>query len=268
MAKINIGILIPLSKGGGVFQYALSIADALINYSKKFNYIIIYKDIKTLDMIVNPNSENVNFVYLDSKESALSIKLRILSNLVLNHNVFNARKDNETKILKDYNIELLVIPYPSLFGYCNDIPYVVSIPDLMHKYYSNFPEYPLKEKLLRDLIYKNASKHAALTIVDAHHGADDLNKFFGISKQKIRVIPYIPPGYIFKHKDMDSKTAGNILQKYNLPEYFLFYPAQFWYHKNHLALFKSINYVLEEFKVKISLVLAGTPKKATMRLCV
>ena len=262
MAKINIGILIPFSKGGGVFQYALSIADALINYSKKFNYIIIYKDIKTLDMIVNPNSKNVNFVSVDSKESSLSLKLRILSNLILNYNIFEVRRDNETKILKDYNIGLLVIPYPSLFGYWNGIPYIVSIPDLMHKYYSNFPEYPLKEKLLRDLIYKNASKHAALTIVDAHYGADDLNKFFGISHQKIRVIPYVPPGYIFKNKDMDLKTAENILQKYNLPEYFLFYPAQFWYHKNHLALLKAIHYIGEEFKIQTPLVLAGNPKES------
>lgn len=261
MAEINIGILIPPSKWGGVFQYALSIADALINYSDKFNYIIIHKDIETVDMIVKTNSKNVHFVSVDSKESSLSLKLRILSNLILNYNIFKVRRNNETKILKDYNIGLLIIPYPSLFGHCNNIPYIVSIPDTMHRYYSNFPEYPLKERLLRDLVYKNVSEHSVLTIVDAHHGADDLNKFFGISKQKIRVIPYIPPGYIFKHKDMDLRTAGYILQKYNLPEYFLFYPAQFWYHKNHLALLKSIHYIGEEFKIKIPLVLSGTPKE-------
>ena len=40
--KRHIGIIFPSTKGGGVHQFVLSIADSLINYSDAFEYSIIH----------------------------------------------------------------------------------------------------------------------------------------------------------------------------------------------------------------------------------
>jgi glycosyltransferase involved in cell wall biosynthesis len=263
MVEMNIGILFPPSNlGGGVFQYALSIVDSLMMYSNKHNCNIIHYDTESLNWLVKPNLKRVNFISIPFRKASLIKKISFLFNSVLNCNIFKMQKDGEVLQLKSANVELLIIPFPSVFGFYNKIPYIVSIPDLMHKYYPHFPEYPLKERLTRDIVYKNASKHSVLTVVDDQKGVDDLNKFFKIPKDKIRVVPYMPPGYIYKHKDMDFKKAEDILSKYNLSERFLFYPAQFWYHKNHIRLIRALKHIEQNFKTKIPLVLVGSPNES------
>ncbi len=260
---MNIGILFPPSTlGGGIFQYALSIVDSLTKYSNKYNYNIIHYDTESLNWLVNPNPERVNFISIPFRKATLINKVGFLLNVFLNCNIFKMQKDDEMLQLKSANVELLIIPFPSVSGFCNKIPYIVSIPDLMHKYYPDFPEYSLKERLTRNVVYKNAAKHSVLTVVDDQRGVDDLNKYFKIPKDKIRVVPYIPPGYIYKHKDMDLKTAEDILARYSLPERFLFYPAQFWSHKNHVGLIRALKYIEQDFKTKIPLVLVGSPKES------
>ena len=256
-------MVFPFSKLiGGTFQYALSIADSLIKYSDKFNYTIIHYDTENLSCLTYPNSKTVNSILISCAKTSLIKKLALFSNLVFNRNIINMKKNEETSRLKDCGIELLIIPYPSLFGFRNNIPYIVSIPDLMYKYYPSFPEYPLKEKLRRNIEYKNAAKHSVLTVVDSQQGVDDLYKFFKIPKKKCRIIPYLPPGYIYAHKDMDSKAATKILQKYSLPEKFIFYPAQFWYHKNHMRLLQALELIKQKYQIRIPLVLVGTPQES------
>jgi len=53
----------------------------------------------------------------------------------------------------------------------------------------------------------------------------------------------------------------NIKVKYNLPDSFIFYPAQHWPHKNHLSLIRAINYLKQEEKIEVNLVLTGEKKK-------
>jgi glycosyltransferase involved in cell wall biosynthesis len=185
--------------------------------------------------------------------------------LLLNLNL-DTRNKSDLSIIRQNNIELLVIPFPSLFGFRNDFPYIVVIPDLMHKYYPSFPEYNLRERVTRDIIYKNAAKHSKLTVVDAQQGVDDLNEYFKIPKEKVCVIPYVPPDYIYEHKDMDMKTAEGLLAKYNLPEKFLFYPAQFWHHKNHERLISALERIRLSDNKKVPLVLVGSRKDSYFRI--
>ena len=234
----------------------------MTKYSDKFDYTLIYYDPDNTKYLMNFNSKKVDFISIASANTPLIKKLALFLNLVLNINIFNMKKSNETSLLKEHNIKLLIIPFPSLFGYRNNIPYIVSIPDLMHKYYPNFPEYPLKVRLRRDIEYKNAAKHSILTIVDSKGGAEDLKKFLKIPKNKSRIIPYIPPGYIYKYINMNKEIAKKILKKYTLPEKFIFYPAQFWYHKNHIRLLEALKLINQKYKTKIPLVLVGSPQES------
>lgn len=255
----NIGILIP-EKGGGIFQYGLGIADSLIKYSNKYNYKIVTDSFETFNWLAYTKSGNIDHFFISSKNSTLD-KIKIMCNLVVNNNFFNIQEKEIISKIKNHQIKLLITPFPSLFGYKNKIPYIASIPDIMHKYYPSFPEYPLKVRIKRNIGYKNASKHSLLTIVDSQQGVDDLNKYFGISKEKIKVIPLMPAGYIYKYKNMSLEISESILKKFNLPERFLFYPAQFWYHKNHIRLAKSLKILKDFYNVKIYIVLVGSPKK-------
>ena len=260
--KKNIGILFPLLAGGGVFQYALSVANALIRYSDKFNYYLFYydSDIENFKRIFKEEKiKNVQFICLDGAPNNILAKLKFLFNIVIGKPLFIINKHNR-KVFRKHKIDCLIIPFPLLLGFENKIPYIVSIPDIMHKYYPGFPEYSLLGRIKRDIVYKISARYSLMSVVDSQQGLEDLNKFYKIPKKKIKIIPYVPPGYIYEYKDMNRKTVERILKKYNLPEKFLFYPAQFWFHKNHLRLVKAISEAQKNQNEKINLVLAGSAK--------
>ena len=261
--KINIGILFPFSKSyGGIFQYTLSIADSLLNYSDKFNYILIHNYPKNIEYLVSSKLKSTNILKLPTIKSSAYKKAAIFINLLLGRKILNMKNAAEVSCIRNNNIKLLIIPFPSSFGFRNNIPYITTIPDMMHKYFPKFPEYPLLERIKRDMSYKNAAKNSVITIVDSKQGEDDLNNFYKIPREKIRKISYIPPGYIYKYRKMNLEEAREILKKYNLPEKFIFYPAQFWYHKNHTRLIEALKLIADKYQIKIPLVLVGSPKES------
>lgn len=249
----------PSSKNGGVFQLSLSIADSLINYSENYRYFLIHYDFESLSPFLNINGKQVDFISVPYKKFSLLKKGIHFLGLVLGLD-FLLIKDFYS-IFKKNNIDLLIYPTPSTFDFFPyKMSFVASIPNLMHRYYPSFPEFGLKQIIIRDVVYKYYAKNSILNTVDAKQGADDISKFLGISGEKSRVIPYIPTGYIYKHKDMSPGEIEEILSKYSLPDRFLFYPAQFWSHKNHIRLVESIYLIKERYKTKINIVFTGVKK--------
>jgi len=161
---------------------------------------------------------------------------------------------------QNHNKEFDLIIFPTPFSFCfpRKIPFIIFIPDLMHRYYPSFPEYGLKQRITRDMVYKHYLKRSILNLVDSQQGADDLNKFFGIERERIRIIPYIPASYVFKYKNMEKEAIEDLLKKYNIPDKFIFYPAQLWYHKNHARLIKALSLIKKQKKITIPLVLVGS----------
>ncbi|MBU0528139.1 glycosyltransferase family 4 protein [bacterium] len=53
----------------------------------------------------------------------------------------------------------------------------------------------------------------------------------------MHVLSFISPKYIYK-------TTKSVRLKYDLPNKYLFYPAQFWEHKNHKALVRAISQLI------------------------
>lgn len=258
--KKNIGIFIPPLKVGGVFQFGLSIADSLINYSDKFNYKIIHYDSDNPRQFLNIDENKTQFVPISQKSISPIKKILHFLNLIFGGNLFLI-KDFDS-IIKKNEIDILIYPTPFTFSLPSKtkIPYISFLPNLMHRYYPNFPEFGLRQKITHDIVYKYYAKNSVLNVVDSEQGAQDIYKFLGISKEKSRIIPFVPASYIYKHKNMDVHTIEKILAKYNLPEKFLFYPAQFRYHKNHSRLIAALNLIKQTYHVKIPLVLVGLAK--------
>ncbi|MGB9081173.1 MAG: glycosyltransferase family 1 protein, partial [Desulfuromonadaceae bacterium] len=72
---------------------------------------------------------------------------------------------------------------------------------------------------------------------------------------KVFSLPYVPPSYLFLEHDADESRIQNLPKKY------LFYPAQFWDHKNHFRLLKAVACLVSELP-DLQLVLVGGPKGA------
>src|SRR3989344_5795976 len=182
----NIAIIIPPKKSGGVFQYSLSIADSLILYPNKFNIYLLSEDSETIEILNSLYGLNkVKIINISSKPIPLIKKIFHVLSLVLQSELFLAKKFYPE--LKRYNLNLFIIPTPINFP-PPKLPYIASIPDIMHKYYPSLPDYGRKEIFRRNILYKFHSKKAKIAVVDSIQGMNDLNKFFKIPKEKIAII--------------------------------------------------------------------------------
>lgn len=89
-------------------------------------------------------------------------------------------------------------------------------------------------------------------LVDSELGKQQLIESYHVSPDKVFVLPYIAPSYIY---DYDGSNDATARAKYNLPEKFFFYPAQFYRHKNHETLLDALARMRQSYPdVKLALV--------------
>ena len=247
---------------GVFFQYAMSVAEALINFCGDFNYTIFYFDEKSpKDDLMIENKENINFIALKKRKENFIFKAGVAVGILTGKPIFPIGKHNK-EILKKAKIDLSIITSPLLAGFEYDTPFIFPILDVMYiNYHLYFPEYSaLKTRIVSQLVIKDLADRSKLSIACSEWDKNDIIKFLKQPQNKLVTIPMVPPGYVYSYKDMSQAEADGLIKKYNLPGKFLFYPAQFFPHKNHLRLIESIKILKEKYGEKVNVVLAGNPK--------
>jgi glycosyltransferase involved in cell wall biosynthesis len=137
-----------------------------------------------------------------------------------------------------------------------DYPYITTVFDLQHRLQSFFPEVSIYgEWERREESYLRLLRRAAFIISGTEVGKAEIEKFYQIPADRIKVIPFPAPQFI-----ANPDTDRNILEKYHLPDRYLFYPAQFWSHKNHIGLLLALQYLKEKLNLTLTLVLIGSDK--------
>jgi len=256
--KKHVGILFPPAQSGGVYQYALSIADSLMSHSDAFQYSPLQEEQKP-GLFDGESVGSGHTILIPYRHISLLRKSLHLCSLATNVTIFFLQ--DFQKILSKNSIDLVVIPTPFSFTIPSRTPYIAGIPDLMHRYYPEFPEYDIIERLTRDVVYGYYAKNSLLNVVDSEQGSKDVEKFLGVGKEKNRIISYIPPSYVYRYKNMNYEEQERILAAYNLPERYIFYPAQFWFQKNHERLIKALHVIRERYHAAIPLVLVGSAER-------
>jgi glycosyltransferase involved in cell wall biosynthesis len=158
-------------------------------------------------------------------------------------------------LLKLNRIDLILSLTPS----CPTLeyPYITTVWDLQHKLQSYFPEVSANgEWETREKYHLKMLSRAALIITGTETGKAEIERFYQIPAERIKVIPMFAPQLRSNINFIDR----DVLTKYNLPDRYLFYPAQFWSHKNHIGLLLAIECLQEKYNLEVSLVLVGSDK--------
>ena len=136
-------------------------------------------------------------------------------------------------------------------------PFAFTLHDLQDHYYpENFLWW---QRILRYQINARLSRRARRIICESQYVRRDIVRLFDTAEERIAVLP-APPLRQFRADENDSSLEAVRIRP-KLPENFLFYPAQFWPHKNHLRLVEAFKEVAAEFP-NLHLVLTG---KTNMR---
>ncbi len=256
--KLNIAVIISsdLHSGGG-YQYEYKILDLLKKYHKDKNIAFkfygfkdeLIKDYSDLELEIKIFKENI-FQRLHRISLLHIIFYKIFSKLNMNTSYI------EKKLLKD-NIDLVYFLSPSLVSQgLNNIPYVFTLWDLGHIDTLEFPETSHNRVFeSREFVYTKSLKKAYKIIVDLEHGKQNAIKNYNLDEKRIKVLKFLP-----NIKLREANTSIDIKDKYNLSNNFIFYPAQFWAHKNHIYILKAIKILREEKGIDLDVIFSGSNK--------
>jgi glycosyltransferase involved in cell wall biosynthesis len=187
------------------------------------------------------------------KGTAFSTKIKMFFSILLGRPLADFSQIFRTEDFPEIN--LMISPMVSLIPLILDKPYIVTIHDFQHKY---LPEmFSLRDRLEREYLYKVAATNARMILCESEFVRNDIRKFLKIPPERIKVIVSPPPDYITSFRSNSEKQLA-VKKKYRLPEKYIFYPAQFWKHKNHLNLLYALVFLKKKYKKKIDLVLTGS----------
>ena len=244
--------------GGGKFQYSLSILNAICLFeTQKYTISTVYENDHWLEFIPKERCAVIkfhrNFVERVVRKMILSIPF---VGLFLWRTIGGFAFEL-LRTLKRINPDVVLYPNNDSFMYESKLPGIIPIFDLMHIYHPEFPEVSAEGTAAkRELHYTRVCKYARAILVDSNVGRDHVVENYAIDEKKIYVLPYVAPPYVY-----EKNINTNILLRYNLPDTFIFYPAQFWKHKNHVGLLRALA-ILKQRGREIHAVLVGSPKNA------
>lgn len=139
------------------------------------------------------------------------------------------------------------------------LPFIITIFDGCHRDAPEFPEIrTFGEFERREILFRFASTKAAVVIVNAPELVDDLCRRYAMERERAVCIPFSPSTYVTQSAP-DVAADAAVLANYRLEPGYLFYPAQFWPHKNHMTLLAALA-VLRAQGITERLVLCGSDR--------
>lgn len=261
MKKLNIGIL----------------TDQFINWGGGIDFIRLI--LNGLHSINETGKCEINIYVYVPKQSEYKIEIKNRIKIILNK-LFNKQyqlqrnisKDSFVNTFKSIDDKIKVIYYNSeeadlakmvvknnidfVLPAFNPLtasfpkPWVGYIYDFQHKY---FPEFFSDEEVIRrNRQFDSMLNQAKTIIVNAKSVKNDIDKFTGMTKARVVILPFCPV------LNLDFFKVDVNLEKYNLPEKYFMISNQFWKHKDHITAFKAFRLFIDQLRDKdVCLVCTG-----------
>lgn len=150
-------------------------------------------------------------------------------------------KPHLTSMLQEAKVDLMIYAWPSAMCFEARVPYVMAVHDLQHRLQPHFPEVSANgEWETREYILRNGVRYATRIVTDSEVGKQDVLDYYGsvgISEDRVEVLPFVPSPLLRRPTEEEMQATR---QRHKLPQDYLFYPAQFWPHKNHVNIIEAL----------------------------
>jgi glycosyltransferase involved in cell wall biosynthesis len=148
--------------------------------------------------------------------------------------------------------DVLLAPTYSLALLHTSKPFAYTLHDIQELYYPQ--NFSWAQRVWRYQVHSQLLGRARRVICESHQVKADITAFFGVLPGLATVMA-APPLRQFLQDESEARLQA-ARARLKLPDRFLFYPAHFWAHKNHLRLLKAFRDVVDEVS-DLSLVLTG-----------
>lgn len=157
-------------------------------------------------------------------------------------------------------VDLMIYPISTSLSFEARIPYVFAVHDLQHRLQPHFPEVSAAgEWETREYLFRNGIRNALFVLAESDVGKEDVMNFYGetgIQPDRVKVLPLLPSTTLSSSITVEEQSK--IRQRYSIPERYLFYPAQFWPHKNHQRIIEALGSLRKREGLEIPIVFCGS----------
>lgn len=134
-------------------------------------------------------------------------------------------------------------------------PYIVVVWDVQVRLQPWFPELNVDGRWERwTRRFAHVLRRATWVIAGTEAGRKEIEFFFQVPRDRIVILPHPTPSFALHAKE----SAPDALARFRLERPFLFYPAQFWSHKNHGSLLRALRISRDELRLNLDLVFTGS----------
>ena len=239
---------------GGGFQQGLSTARILEEHQSEdceFVYFTIWKtnlEILKAQGITAYYLGWTAWVYWALSRFLLTLKVLRTLGVLISFPV-------ERRIVRN-RVDMVYFLMPSPFAILlRKTNFVITVWDLCHRDHPEFPEVSLHSQFeYREYIFTHALPKAVAILVDSELGKSNVVRRYGCDGERVCVARFLPALDTTKHSDID--VAG----KYAIGQRYVFYPAQFWAHKNHVYILDGLAVLKNKFGVTLDVVFSGSDK--------
>ena len=126
------------------------------------------------------------------------------------------------------------------------------------------PEFPevrnFREFEARDNLYKRSLNKATAIVADSEIGKENIINKYNIDKSRIYIRGLSIQSELIKNKSMFEASSLDVKKRFNIKSPYLFYPAQFWPHKNHIYILEGLKILNYKYNINVSAVFTGSDK--------
>ena len=146
-----------------------------------------------------------------------------------------------------------VMHFPFQGAFLTDIPSIYQPHDLQHLHLPQF--FSRRERMRREVLYRAFCAKAQIVAAMSSWARSDLIRQYGLGAEKVVVVPGAPALGAYPTPGRTDLSA--LVDKFGLPDAFLFYPAATWPHKNHLGLLRALSILRDQHAQRVQLVCTG-----------
>ncbi|QDC99127.1 glycosyltransferase family 4 protein [Candidatus Methylopumilus universalis] len=253
----------PLHSGGG-FQQSINILFALRKIPNKVAKVKVITNSKL-------NAEILSDYGIDAQV----LKITFFDKFIINirNSFLNKRISKTIKYLFGYNkfedffikrkVDLIYFISPCRYSeYLDEINFILTVWDLCHIDHPEFPEVrEHKEFEIRENYYKKSLKKSIAVIVESEIGKQKVIEQYGVKPERCAIIDLFPSKAILSENALVKiEKMIDVRKKFNVKYPYIFYPAQFWPHKNHSYLLEGIKVLEKYYNKKISVIFSGSDR--------
>jgi len=245
---------------GGGYQQALNNALLTQELPKELAEVIFFTTLKENIATLTTygiNARTISLSFLAKTRAFL--RMRIADAHLLQFIKKIEKYSPLEKQLIEQKIDLVYFLSPS--GWAESLErlnYITTVWDLCHRDDPEFPEVRWHRQFeAREKKFQASLPRATAIFVDSELGRKNVVHRYGIDEERVYVMPFQAAAATRESAALDSMSSINVPEKYNLEVPYVFYPAQFWAHKNHVYLLEGLRALEERYDLRVGAIFSG-----------